>query len=77
LFEVYLPMFYETLKYYSDFIETNAMTQKEKELLAESVKKFYNYLHTSKFESNIDVESSKIQFNAVANTFINELDKRI
>ena len=75
LFEVYLPQFCETVKLYSDFHETDSITETEVELLNITSKKFYNYLYSPEIEHGVDTEVSKIKFNASAKTFINSLDK--
>ena len=75
LFKIYLPEFYKLINYYSILQETKTFTEQENDKLTKSVKKFYDYLYNQNFESSVDIETTKIHFNAIANTFINMLDK--
>ena len=75
LFEVYLPQFYTALELYSKLQENGVVESQDKDLLTESVKKFYIFLHDKKTESSIDIQCCKIEFAATAKTLIRTLDK--
>lgn len=75
LFEVYVPEFYRQLNLFAELKKANALTEKEKNLITVNVKKFYQFLEGKDFSSTIDIDNAKIEFNAIAKTFSNLLDR--
>lgn len=75
IFEIYLPEFYSQLELYSNLQKVNAITEREKELLSKSINKFSNFLNQQNFETTLDIDATKIEFNATAKTFLTILDK--
>lgn len=75
LFEAYLPEFYNTLKFYSDFIKANVVKDEENQILTKCVDKFLNFLDDQRVEAIFDKKSIEIQFKATAETLSKMIDK--
>lgn len=75
LFEAYLPEFYNTLKFYSDFIKADVVKDEQVEILTKCVDKFLNFLDEQKVEAILDKKSIEIQFKATAETLGKMIDK--
>ncbi|MBQ2938028.1 MAG: hypothetical protein IJE05_04015 [Clostridia bacterium] len=75
LFEAYLPEFYNTLRFYADFIKANVVNQEYEDILTKCVDKFLNFLNDQKIEAIFDKRSIEIQFKSTARTLEKMIDK--
>jgi len=62
LFEKYLPEFYTTLKYYSNFIIADIVGDEQEKTLTRCVNKFLNFLQSQKVEALFDRTETETQF---------------
>lgn len=75
LFEVYLPEFYDALKYYSTFAKAKAVKNEHEEVLKKCVEKFLKFLNSQRIEAVFDKDSTEIKFKATAETLGKMIDK--
>ena len=62
LFEKYLPEFYTTLKYYSNFIIADIVGDEQEKTLTRCVNKFLSFLQSQKVEALFDRKETETQF---------------
>ena len=62
LFEKYLPEFYTTLKYYSNFIIADIVSNEQERTLSKCINKFLDFLQSQKIEALFDRTETETQF---------------
>lgn len=75
LFEAFLPEFYETLSFYSQFVTADVVEEEYENILTHCVDKFLNFLSNQRIEAIFDQKSIELQFKATAETLMKNIDK--
>lgn len=75
LFEAYLPEFYNTLSFYSNFVRADTVKKEHEEILTICVDKFLNFLNNQKIDAIFDQKSIEIQFKSTAEALGKMIDK--